>query len=165
MGPRTATVLLSIASAGAAITSAYAVLHAQDVSLAIVAPSEDAYLSGPTLLRARMTPANAASAVTFFVDGRQVCALTREPFECEWDAGPSVSEHQIRAVATLAAGGRVVQTIRTKGIGYNERVNVDVVQVTVTVSDGRGKFIPGLPQSAFRLLEDHRAQQSPHLAS
>jgi VWFA-related protein len=161
----TANALLSIAVAGAAMTSAYTVLHAQDVSLAIVAPGEDAYLSGPTVLRARLTPANAASAVTFFVDGRQVCALTREPFECEWDAGPSVSEHQIRAVATLAAGGRVVQTIRTKGIGYNERVNVDVVQVTVTVSDGRGKFIPGLPQSAFRLFEDNRAQTITHFAS
>jgi VWFA-related protein len=165
MGRGTATALLSIAVAGAAMTSAYGGLHAQDVSLAIVAPSEDAYLSGPTMLRARMTPANAASAVTFFVDGRQVCALTREPFECEWDAGPSVSEHQIRAVATLAAGGRVVQTIRTKGIGYNERVNVDVVQVTVTVSDGRGKFIPGLPQSSFRLFEDNRAQTITHFAS
>ena len=165
MGRGAANALLSIAVAGAAMTSAYRALHAQDVSLAIVAPSEDAYLSGPTMLRARMTPANAAYAVTFFVDGRQVCALTREPFECEWDAGPSVSEHQIRAVATLAAGGRVVQTIRTKGIGYNERVNVDVVQVTVTVSDGRGKFIPGLPQSAFRLFEDNRAQTITHFAS
>jgi VWFA-related protein len=162
----TANALLSIVVAGAAMTTAaYSVLHAQDVSLAIVAPSEDAYLSGPTMLRARLTPANAASAVTFFVDGRQVCALTREPFECEWDAGPSVAEHQIRAVATLAAGGRVVQTIRTKGIGYSERVNVDVVQVTVTVSDGRGKFIPGLPQSAFRLFEDNRAQTITHFAS
>jgi Ca-activated chloride channel family protein len=165
MGRGTAIALLSIAVAAAAMTSAYRVLHAQDVSLAIVAPSEDAYLSGSTMLRAQTTPANAASAVTFFVDGRQVCALTREPFECEWDAGPSVSEHQIRAVATLAAGGRVVQTIRTKGIGYNERVNVDVVQVTVTVSDGRGKFIPGLPQSAFRLFEDNRAQAITHFAS
>ena len=96
--------------------------------------------------------------MTFFVDGRQVCALTREPFECEWDAGPSVAEHQIRAVATLTAGGRVVQTIRTKGIGYATRsVNVDVVQVTVTVSDDRGKFIPGLPRSAFHVFEDNRA--------
>jgi VWFA-related protein len=162
---RGAATLLSVAVAGAAITSAYRGLHAQDVSLAIVAPSEDAYLSGPTMLRAQMTPANAASAVTFFVDGRQVCALTREPFDCEWDAGPSVAEHQIRAVATLSAGGRVVQTIRTKGIGYNERVNVDVVQVTVTVSDGRGKFIPGLPQSAFRVFEDNRAQTITHFAS
>jgi VWFA-related protein len=157
--------LLSVAVAASASTTVGRALSAQDVALSILAPAEDAYLSGPTTLRARVLPGNAASGVTFFVDGRQVCALTREPFECEWDAGPSVSEHQIRAVATLTAGGRVVQTIRTKGIGYNEKVNVDVVQVTVTVSDGRGKFIPGLSQGAFHLYEDNRAQTITHFAS
>jgi len=160
-----ARALLAIAAVIAATGSAWRVLHAQDVSVKIVAPSEDAYLSGPTMLRAQILPGNLVAGVTFFVDGRQVCALTREPFECEWDAGPSVAEHQIRAVAALTTGGRVVQTIRTKGIGYNERVNVDVVQVTVTVSDGRGKFIPGLPQSSFRLFEDNRVQTITHFAS
>jgi VWFA-related protein len=136
-----------------------------EVALAILSPGEDAYLSGPTLLRAQVTPANVVVGVTFFVDGRQVCALTREPFECDWDAGPAINEHQVRAVATLTAGGRVVQTVRTKGIGYNEKVNVDVVQVTVTVSDGRGKFVPGLPQAAFRVFEDNRVQTITHFAS
>jgi Ca-activated chloride channel family protein len=159
------TALLLIAVAATAAGSACRALHAQDVSLKIVAPSEDAYLSGPTMLRAQILPGNVVAGVTFFVDGRQVCALTREPFECEWDAGPSVAEHQIRAAAALTMGGRVVQTIRTKGIGYNERVNVDVVQVTVTVSDSRGKFIPGLPQSAFRVFEDNRVQRITHFAS
>jgi len=157
--------LLSVTVTASASAIVGGALNAQDVALSILAPAEDAYLSGPTTLRARVLPGNAASGVTFFVDGRQVCALTREPFECEWDAGLSVSEHQIRAVATLTAGGRVVQTIRTKGIGYNEKVNVDVVQVTVTVSDGRGKFIPGLSQAAFHLYEDNRAQTITHFAS
>jgi len=130
-----------------------------------LSPGEDAYLSGPTLLRAQVFPANAVAGVTFFVDGRQVCALTREPFECDWDAGPAINEHQVRAVATLTAGGRVVQTVRTKGIGYNEKVNVDIVQVTVTVSDGRGKFIPNLPQGAFHIFEDNRVQTITHFAA
>ena len=107
----------------------------------ILSPGPDSYVSGPTLLRARIEPADAAAGVTFFADGRQVCALTREPFECEWDAGEAIAEHQVRAVATLAAGGRLVQTVRTKAVGYNEHVNVDVVQVTVTVSDGHGRFV------------------------
>lgn len=140
-------------------------VHAQEAEIRILSPGEDAYLSGPTLLRARMTPADAAASVTFFVDGRQVCVLTREPFECDWDAGPSIAEHQVRAVATLGGGGRVVHTVRTKGIGYSERVNVDVVQVTVTVSDGRGRFVAGLPQSAFRVFEDDRLQAITHFAS
>ncbi len=163
---RATPVWITMAAAAVAMAAwAYQVLHAQDASLSILSPDPDAYLSGPTLLRAQVTPGNAAVGVTFFVDGRQVCALTREPFECEWDAGASISEHQIRAVGTLTAGGRIVQTIRTKGIGYNEKVNVEVVQVTVTVSDGRGKFIPGLPQSAFHVFEDNRVQSITHFAS
>lgn len=134
-------------------------------AVAILSPGEGAYLNGPTLLRAKVTPAGAAAGLTFFVDGRQVCSLIREPFECDWDAGPSIAEHQVRAVAALAAGGRVVQTVRTKGIVFNEKVNVDVVQVTVTVGDGRGKFVPGLPQARFHVFEDNRAQAITHFES
>jgi VWFA-related protein len=131
----------------------------------ILSPDDGALISGPTVLRAHLEPVDAAVAVTFFVDGRQVCALTRQPWECDWDAGPVVAEHQVRAVATLSGSGRVVHTIRTKGIGYNERVDVDVVQVTVTVGDGRGRFIAGLPQAAFHVFEDGRPQAITHFAA
>jgi Ca-activated chloride channel family protein len=133
--------------------------------LKILAPVEDSYLSGPTLLQVQVDPPDAASALTFFVDGRQVCALTKAPFECDWDAGQTVVAHQVRAVGTLVGGGRIVQTVRTKGIGYTERVDVNVVQVTVTVSDGRGKFVRGIPRSAFHVLEDGLPQAITHFAS
>lgn len=133
--------------------------------LAILEPADKAYVSGQTTLRASVDPVDAASAVVFFVDGRQLCVVTAEPFTCEWDAGRSVAEHQIRIVATLVAGGRVVQTLRTKGLGYAENVDVDVVQVTVTVTDGNGKFVRGLPQSAFHIAEDGRPQRISHFAS
>jgi VWFA-related protein len=68
-------------------------------------------------------------------------------------------------VANLAAGGRAVTVSRTKPLGYTETVDVDVVQVTVTVSDGRGRFIRGLPQSAFKVYEDNRLQTISHFAS
>jgi Ca-activated chloride channel family protein len=139
--------------------------QAPDPQIQILSPGADAYLTGPTLLRARVTPPTAVTVLTFFVDGRQVCALTREPFECEWDAGASIAEHQVRAAATLVGGGRVVQTVRTKGVGYNEKVNVDVVQVTVTVSDNRGKFVAGLPRNVFHVFEDNKPQTISHFAS
>jgi len=131
----------------------------------ILSPSEDAYLTGPTSLSATVTPSDAITAVTFFVDGRQVCALTALPYECEWDAGAAITAHQVRAVATIKGGARIVQTVRTKSVGYVERVDVDVVQVTVTVADGHGKFVRNLPQSAFHVLEDGRAQAVSHFAS
>jgi len=137
----------------------------ENVRLTIVAPDADAYLSGPSTVKAAIEPSDAAALLTFYVDGRQICTLSSPPWECEYDAGPTIVAHQVRAVATLKAGGRLVQTVRTKSIGYAERVDVDVVQVTVTVSDGHGKFVAGVPQSAFHVAEDGRPQKITHFAS
>jgi Ca-activated chloride channel homolog len=126
--------------------------------LTILSPTEGAYVSGETVLRAELTPAEAASAVVFFVDGRQLCVVPAAPFECDWDAGRTIVEHQIRVVATLAAGGRVIQTLRTRGVKFNDNEDVDAVQVTVTVTDGPNRYIRGLPQSAFRVFENGEPQ-------
>jgi VWFA-related protein len=131
----------------------------------IVAPTEDAYLTGSTSLRATVSPADAVNGVTFFVDGRQVCALIAPPFECDFDAGAAIAAHQIRAVATIRGGTRIVHTIRTKSVGYVERVDVDAVQVTVTVADGHGKFVRNIPKTAFHVFEDGQKQAVTHFTS
>jgi Ca-activated chloride channel family protein len=163
-----------IVTAVAAVFGAAACLAAQApapatppaVALSILSPANGAYASGSTPLVASVEPADAVSAVTFFVDGRQLCVVPAAPFSCDWDAGRRVAEHQIRVVATLADGsGRVVQTVRTKGLSYVENVDVDVVQVTVTVADQHGRFIRGLPQSAFHVFENDRPQKISHFQS
>jgi VWFA-related protein len=142
-----------------------AVRDPRSPELKILSPGDEAYVSGPTLLRAQVVPPDAVAGVTFFVDGRQACALTKQPYECDWDAGAAIAEHQVRAVATLKGGGRIVHTVRTKSVGYAERVDVDVVQVTVSVSDSRGRFVPNIPQAAFHVREDGRPQTITHFAS
>jgi VWFA-related protein len=153
----------------ALVAATYVRLFAQTAptttQLTILSPARDAYLSGLTPLRARIEPPDAASGVTFFIDGRQVCVVTTAPFECEWDAGRSVTPHQVRVVATLSAGGRLATTVRTQGIGHADNVDVDVVQVTVTVQDGRGEFVRGLPAPAFHVFEDGRPQKISHFVS
>jgi Ca-activated chloride channel family protein len=132
----------------------------------ILSPGDNAYVSGPTLLRVRVEPPNLASSVVFYVDGVQVCVLTKLPYECDWDAGTSVQEHQVRvAVNPIRGGERIVKTVRTKGVGFAEKVDVDVVQVTVTVTDGHGHFVRGLPKSVFHVAEDGRAQTISYFAS
>src|SRR3954469_2558180 len=142
-----------------AVSRAAGPVHAQTSAggappLEILSPAADAYLSGSTMLRAGLTPAAAASRVLFYVDGRQVCQSSAEPFECSWEAGTTIVAHQIRVVAELTAGGRVVRTVRTKALGYAEKVDVDVVQVIATVTDHTGHFVSGLPRTAFHLEED-----------
>lgn len=133
-------------------------------TLTVLSPEPDAYVSGPTLLQASLLPVGAATSVAFFVDGGLACTVTRPPFDCRWNAGPAVIEHQIRVVATLATGGRVVRNVRTKAVGYAESVNVNIVQVTATVTEGR-RFVRRLPQSVFHVFEDGQPQAITYFAS
>jgi VWFA-related protein len=69
-----------------------------------------------------------------------------------------VTARQFRVVVRLGTGGRVVRTVRTKGLDFVEKVDVDAVQVTVTVMDDDSNFVPELPRSAFRIFEDDKLQ-------
>jgi VWFA-related protein len=136
--------------------------------VSILSPADESYVSGPTVIRARVDPPAAAVSVTFYVDGRLVCRATSAPYDCAWDAGAAIAAHQIRVVAAAgsgAAGTRGVATIATSGAGFAERVDVDLVQVTATVTDGRSQYVTGLPQTAFRVYEDGRPQTITHFMS
>ena len=128
----------------------------------ILSPADGAFVVGPTRLRAEVEPSDATSSVIFFVDGLKVCTVAAPPFECEWDAGSVITEHLVRLVVNLAAGGRVVRTTRTAAAEFAETIDVDVVKVTVTVTDERGRYVNGLPRSAFRVSEDGRPQTISH---
>ena len=65
----------------------------------------------------------------------------------------------MRAVATMADGARVVATSRTRSAGYIETVEVEVVQVTATVTDNEGRFVKGLARDQFRVKEDDVPQR------
>ena len=52
-------------------------------------------------------------------------------------------EHTIRVTAEHAKGGRAAATVHTKGVKFNEAVDVDVVQLTAVVTDGDGRFVRG----------------------
>ena len=130
-----------------------------DVSIVFLSPEDGGYASGPTPLRVRVEPDGVpVRAVSLFADGRLVCTREQPPFECQWDAGSNVVEHVLRAVATMGDGRRVARSIRTKGVTYAEKVDVDVVQVTATVTDDAGRFVRGLTRQDFRLYEDGTAQ-------
>ena len=134
-------------------------------ALEIVSPAADAYLSGTTTLRATLTPADAATRVLFSVDGKQVCDASAPPFECSWEAGGNIVAHQIRVVADLKSGGRVIKTVRTRALGYAEKVDVEVVQIIATVTDSTGHFVTGLPRSSFHIDEDGKAQKISHFGA
>jgi len=127
--------------------------------LVISSPTDGSYITGPVLLQVRAGTPGAVRLVTFYADGRSVCTVARPPFECNWDAGPGLREHVVRAVATLADGGKLVATSRTLSAGYVETVEVEIVQVTATVTDNEGRFVKGLGRDHFRVKEDGVTQR------
>jgi Ca-activated chloride channel family protein len=142
--------------------------QAPELSVRIVSPGPDTYLSGPVLLKAIVEPpprAREASRVLFYADGRLVCTVADAArAECPWDAGAEVIEHLVRVVVDLSNGSRVVATTRTKGLEHVERVSVDVVQVTAVVNDGT-RFVKGLSKDAFRIAEDGVPQTISHFSN
>ena len=155
-----------------ALTVALSAQEAQqppaELTIRIIVPEADAYVSGLTKLKAEVLPkmlATRVGQILFFADGRQVCnVLDPIAAECEWDAGAEVRPHVLRVVGNLIGGGRIVASSKTKGLDQVEKVTVDVVQVTAVVTD-RGRFVSGLEQQAFRLLEDGVPQTIGHFSS
>jgi VWFA-related protein len=132
-------------------------------SLLIEEPAPGRYVSGPVTLRARVEPEGLPLLrVTFAADGRTVCAREAPPWECPWDAGTDVAAHHIRAVAVLADGSRLVDSVRTEAAGFAPFVDVPVVQVAATVTDGGGRLVKGLAREAFHVFEDDREQAVTH---
>jgi Ca-activated chloride channel homolog len=124
-------------------------------ALTFVSPPPETYVNGPTTLRVRVEAGQPpVQEINIFADGQIVCTVQQPPYECAWDAGATLREHVLRATATFDDGTRVVANLRTRAAGYVEQVDVDAVQVTVTVTDGDGNLVRRLPQDAFRVRED-----------
>ena len=125
--------------------------------LRITSPAAGAIIGGPTRLEAVIDPPAAVQAVNFFVNGRLLCTVDKPPFGCAWDPGTIVRGHHVRVVATLAAGGRLVNSVHTKDLGYTEKIKTEAVLVPVIVTED-GQFVRGLKQTDFEIFEDGVAQ-------
>ena len=148
--------LITIAIVAGAILSA----QPAPLTVRITSPVDDGFASGLFRLVAVIEPATAAKQVkelVFFADGKKVCTVTREPFQCDWDAGDRLREHTIRVTAEHP-GGRAAATVHTKGVKHSEAVDVDVVQLTAVVTDGDGRFVKGLTPADFKVFDDGKPQ-------
>jgi Ca-activated chloride channel family protein len=156
MGPESSPRLAANAQAPAA--------PAQASRLTITSPESDTIVTGPSQLAAQIIAPDDVESVSFFVDGRLACTVEQPPYQCGWDAGSVVRGRHVRVVAQLTGGGRLVGNVRTKDLGYQERIRVDAVLVPVIVTE-RGKFVRGLKKQDFQLYEDGVAQPVGSLVS
>lgn len=127
-----------------------------EATMRVISPDRDTDVSGSTKLEVSIEPKSAipsVQTVTFWVDGHEACTLTKSPFVCWYDPGDVIREHQVRVVASLADGNRLVANVRTHNPGFTENVRTDAVLVQAIVTHG-GQFVRGLKQKDFEITED-----------
>jgi Ca-activated chloride channel family protein len=156
---------LTLAAAGVAAAVLYAVPQAP--SIRITSPTDGTYLMGAVRFTLAFEPPaaiNQVQNVRWFADGKQACTSSVPPYSCEWDAGETITEHAIRAVATLRGGDRLIANSRTAAVEFAEAVDVDVIQITAVVTDG-GRFVSGLTAKDFKIYDEDTSQPITNFAA
>lgn len=138
--------------------------QSQAPTLRITSPSPDAIVTGATRIEVAIEPPADVKTMTVTVNGRLACTIERPLFGCTWDAGTVVRGQHVRVVAILSDGRRLVDSVRTKDLGYVEKVRTHAVLVPIIVTEG-GQFVRGLKQQDFQLFEDGVAQPLASLVS
>jgi VWFA-related protein len=118
-----------------------------------------------TRVRATVTVPSAAKLerVVFYRNEEIVVELAEAPFEVELThpdrgdgtAGPGPSDF-VRVVATLAGGREVEDVALLAAADVSERVDVQLAQVQVLVTDGRGEPAEGLGAGDFEVADGGR---------
>jgi len=140
---------------------------AQENAVRITYPPADSIVSGPTRIEATISPPSLVprvASVMIYANGRLVCTAERQPFACPWDPGTAVRGNHLRVVATLSDGTRLIHSVWTKDLGYAEQVRTDAVLVPVIVTH-HGRFVGGLREQDFEVLEDEKPQQVATISS
>ena len=138
---------------------------AQEPRVSILSPAPDAIVTGTVTLTGSVDPATAMVNARFFVDGAEVCVVRQAPIQCVWEAPRPAAEHQVRLAVEMEGGRRLFTSVRTGAPTPTFRSRTEAVQVTVTVNDSHGQYARDIPQTAFHIFEDGKAQTVQGFAS
>ena len=137
------------------------------VTVRFLAPGSPALLQGPTRITLEASaeaPAHIVS-ISLYVDGQLLAVLEKPPYTLTWDAGRGAAGRKLRAVALDSEGrtGEAVLLARVVRIGQYEEVRL--VNVFVTVRDGKGRPALDLGREAFTLTENGVRQTISHFSA
>jgi Ca-activated chloride channel homolog len=100
-------------------------------------------------LRAEVRSDQRVRWVEFFVDGRPAGRVENPPWSLEVDVGQDNVDHQFRVVAEDVLGSRADDAVATLRIPIDDVVDVSLLQLYVSVSDGRVRAVPDLAVTDF----------------
>lgn len=125
----------------------------------ITAPSASTIVVGTAELSAAVTttPAATVRSVEFFVDGVPACTAPRAPFTCTHAFGERVTPHLVRALVTMNDGTYAATSVIT-AVPFGELTDVSAVLVSAVVTDKKKRFVKGLTQDDFRIVDSGKPQ-------
>jgi Ca-activated chloride channel family protein len=129
------------------------------VTVSIVNPRPGDFVYGTVTVAAQVQAAGPVARVEIEVDGRRVATLTAAPWRTDVDLGEENVAHRFRVTAWTAAGVSGTAEVETPPIAVDEKMNVELQQLYVTVTDGSGRRVLDLDRGDFRIVDDGREQQ------
>ena len=126
----------------------------------IVEPDGTRVLYGATEIRVEAS-CPGLEELALLVDGAVIVRAARPPFRAVWDAGGSFAPHLLEARLRDREGRSVRAAVATPGAALSESVLVsstplDLVEISVTVTDHEGRVVHGLTRDDFAVAEDGR---------
>ena len=134
----------------------------EQLRVRIVAPSENSYVTGATVIRAEVQPVGdtAIARVTFKVDGAVVGVREAPPWEVTWEAGETFAPHVIDVEAVDVSGREATATLLTHDLETAVfRAEVSAVLLYVTAIDKQGRYVSGLTADDFEVYEEGERQR------
>jgi Ca-activated chloride channel family protein len=161
--PRKHTIrVVAFGTAGRAIgEDEYIVNEGREIfRVRIMSPEKGARVSGPTRVVAAVAvpEGKALQKLEIYSNERRVATLYQAPFEQTVTISEGKSLGYVRIVGTLE-DGTVAEDLRyVNAPAYISEVSVDAVELYTTVTD-KGRPVPGLQQSNFKVFEDGVVQK------
>jgi VWFA-related protein len=97
--------------------------------------------------------------VAISVDGKALTTIESPPWKAVWDAGDGMAAHRLEAVASFSDGSVARGASRVSPFRVDFVENVDLVNVYAVVRDSSRKYVQGLREEDFRILENGRLQE------
>jgi VWFA-related protein len=121
----------------------------------IVAPREGEAASGRLTARAEVSVPTEArlQGVEFAIDEKAVARLEHPPWEVAIDAADTTDVSYLTVTATLADGTRAEDVVFLRAPRNLGRIDVGLVELFATVTDGSGRLVDDLTSDQFEVLE------------
>lgn len=137
---------------------ALVVASAQPVEVTITSPPAGYAAFGQVTVSAEVKATEPVRRVVFYVDDRQVGAVTVRPYGVVANLGQENVEHRFRVVAHLASGASGEATLVTPRIAVDQEVRFDLQQLYVSARMG-GERVLDLKREEFEVVDGGEDQE------